>query len=105
MFVMLFYFSCSLLTFLPQNLPKQISFKTSVQISCIYLSAMNVISMLSCLDKRDLQSLNYILRHKLSIKKSRILETKNLSTDADSRSDTILERLRDLSHFDYFNFF
>ena len=29
--------------------------------------------------------------------KSRIRETKNLSTDADSRTDTILERLRDLS--------
>ena len=27
--------------------------------------------------------------------KSRIRETKNLSTDADSRTDTILERLRD----------
>ena len=31
------------------------------------------------------------------LKKSRIRETKNLSTDADSRIDTILERLRDLS--------
>ena len=30
-------------------------------------------------------------------KKSRIRETKNLSTDADRRTDTILERLRDLS--------
>ena len=30
-------------------------------------------------------------------KKSRIRETKNLSTDADSRTDTVLERLRDLS--------
>ena len=30
-------------------------------------------------------------------KKSRIRETKNLSTDADSRTDTILESLRDLS--------
>ena len=29
-------------------------------------------------------------------KKSRIRETKNLSTDADRRTDTILERLRDL---------
>ena len=29
--------------------------------------------------------------------KYRIQETKNLSTDADSRTDTILERLRDLS--------
>ena len=28
------------------------------------------------------------------LKKSRIRETKNLSTDADSRTDTILERLR-----------
>ena len=31
--------------------------------------------------------------------KSRIRETKNLSTDADSRTDTILERLSDLSYF------
>ena len=30
-------------------------------------------------------------------KKSRIWETPNLSTDADSRTNTILERLRDLS--------
>ena len=30
------------------------------------------------------------------LKKSRIRETKNLSTDADSKTDTILERLRDL---------
>ena len=30
-------------------------------------------------------------------KKSRIQETKNLLTNADSRTDTILERLRDLS--------
>ena len=30
-------------------------------------------------------------------KKSRIRETSNLSTDADRRTDTILERLRDLS--------
>ena len=30
-------------------------------------------------------------------KKSRIRETKNLSTDADSRTNTILEMLRDLS--------
>ena len=30
-------------------------------------------------------------------KKSRIRETKNLSTDADRRTDTILEKLRDLS--------
>ena len=31
------------------------------------------------------------------LQKFRIRETKNLSTDADSRTDTILERLRDLS--------
>ena len=30
-------------------------------------------------------------------KKSSLRETKNLSTDADSKTDTILERLRDLS--------
>ena len=34
---------------------------------------------------------------KLQIKKSRIRETLNLSTDADRRTNTILERLRDLS--------
>ena len=33
----------------------------------------------------------------ISYKKSRIRETKNLSTDADIRADTVLERLRDLS--------
>ena len=38
-------------------------------------------------------------------KKSHIHETKNLSTDADSRTDTIFERLRDLSPFFYFYFF
>ena len=32
-----------------------------------------------------------------TVRKSRIWETKNLSTDEDSRTDTILERLRDLS--------
>ena len=38
--------------------------------------------------------------------KSRIRETKNLSTDADNRTDTILERLRDLSIlFFIFEFF
>ena len=31
------------------------------------------------------------------VKKSRIRETKNLSTDADSKTDTILERLHNLS--------
>ena len=31
------------------------------------------------------------------LKKSRIRETKNLSTDADSRTDTVLESLHDLS--------
>ena len=38
-----------------------------------------------------------IYRRKDLKKKSRIRETKNLSTDADSRTDTILERMRDLS--------
>ena len=37
--------------------------------------------------------------------KSRIRETKHLSTDADSRTDTILERLRDLSKKKKINFF
>ena len=31
--------------------------------------------------------------------KSRIPETKNLSTDADSRTDTVLEKLRDFMFF------
>ena len=39
----------------------------------------------------------HTLHSSLVHKKSRIRETKNLSTDADSRTDTILERLRDLS--------
>ena len=33
-------------------------------------------------------------RLRVVLKKSRLRETKNLSTDADSRTDTILERLR-----------
>ena len=41
-----------------------------------------------------------ILLHKLKYTgKSRIRETSNLSTNADRRTDTILERLRDLSFF------
>ena len=35
-------------------------------------------------------------QRRIDEKKSRIRETKNLSTDADSRTDTILERLHDL---------
>ena len=38
----------------------------------------------------------------LQQQKSRIRDTKNLSTDADSRTDTILERLRDLPIFLFF---
>ena len=34
---------------------------------------------------------------RVKLKKSRIWETKNLSTDADSRTDTIFKRLQDLS--------
>ena len=34
----------------------------------------------------------------LIVEKSRIQETPTLSTDADSRTDTILERLRDIFH-------
>ena len=34
---------------------------------------------------------------RVQLKKSRIRETKNLTTYADSRTDTVLERLRDLS--------
>ena len=37
-----------------------------------------------------------IKRAYFKYKKSRIRETKNLSTDADIRTNTILERLRDL---------
>ena len=37
------------------------------------------------------------LIHQFIHNKSRIRETSNLSTDADRRTDTILERLRDLS--------
>ena len=37
------------------------------------------------------------LSYRYQVKKSRIRETSNLSTDADRRTDTILERLRDLS--------
>ena len=37
--------------------------------------------------------------------KSRIRETKNLSTDTDSKTDTILERLRDLSKEHIYIFF
>ena len=36
------------------------------------------------------------------VKKSRIRETPTLSTDADSRTDTNLKRLSDLSHFFFF---
>ena len=39
----------------------------------------------------------YISRPIPNLKKSRIRETKNLSTNADSRTDTILVRLQDLS--------
>ena len=38
----------------------------------------------------------FLAKFALVKQKSRIQETKNLSTDADSRTDTILERLRDL---------
>ena len=41
--------------------------------------------------KKDIAILEVI------VKKSRIRETKNISTDADSRTDTIFERLHDLS--------
>ena len=40
---------------------------------------------------------NFIFSKGSHQKKSRIRETSNLSTDADRRTDTILERLRDLS--------
>ena len=44
------------------------------------------------------QRLSMCSMHSLMlIKKSCIRETSNLSTDADRRTDTILERLRDLS--------
>ena len=40
---------------------------------------------------------NNVKKPKTSDKKSRIRETSNLSTDADRRTDIILENLRDLS--------
>ena len=42
------------------------------------------------------------LIYKRQIKKSRIRETKNLSTDADSRNNSILEKLRDLFFIIFF---
>ena len=42
----------------------------------------------------------YLTKH-LVKKKSRIRETPTLSTDADSRTDTNLKRLRDLSNFSF----
>ena len=46
------------------------------------------------------------VRKKLTLKnKSCIQETTTLSTDADSRSNTNLKRLRDLSNIYFFNFF
>ena len=47
--------------------------------------------------KQDILSIGRYQFKSSTFKKSRIRETKNLSTDADSRTDTILERLRDLS--------
>ena len=47
--------------------------------------------------KEGLFSDNILETNQESKKKSRIRETSNLSTDADRRTDTILERLRDLS--------
>ena len=44
-----------------------------------------------CEEKRRAENKEWIK------KKSRIRETKNLSTDADRRTDTILDSLRDLS--------
>ena len=38
-----------------------------------------------------------VIKKQFVMKKSRIWETKNLSTDADSRTNTIFERLRNLS--------
>ena len=43
---------------------------------------------------------NFFLLAHHYYKKSRIRETSNLSTDADRRTDTILESLRDLSRKD-----
>ena len=47
-------------------------------------------------DKQN-KSLQQWLGGTNNVEKSRIRETKNLSTDADCRTDTILERLHDLS--------
>ena len=48
-------------------------------------------------DRKKILSIYLQSLYKGWSKKSCIRETKNLSTDADSRSDTILEVLRDLS--------
>ena len=47
----------------------------------------------------DLKKAFDTVNYEILLKKSRIRETKNLSTDADSRTNTILERLCDLSIF------
>ena len=50
------------------------------------------------INKKQKKFLERLLHNNQSLsKKSCIRETKNLSTDADNRTDTILERLRDLS--------
>ena len=57
------------------------------------------LSMAALLKDTWSQRLVYYIGYKNSIKKTSIGETKNLSTDAGSRSNTILERLRDFLNF------
>ena len=49
-----------------------------------------------CISSQNSKEINCLKNSQVEEKKSCIWETKNLSTDADSRTDTILERLRDL---------
>ena len=48
---------------------------------------------------------HFMVKNDTFQKKSRIRETKNFSTDADSRTDTILERLLDLSNIYIYIYF
>ena len=56
-----------------------------------YVSFKNALALSKL---KSLRERSQILKVKLR-KKSCIQETKNLSTDADSRTDTIMEKLRD----------
>ena len=75
------------------NNPQQQTGITALLIKLHYLELLASSSRMTLLHKVP----NERLKHQISIKKSRIRETLNLSTDADRRTDTILKRLRDLS--------